>query len=49
MQYDTKKWKTKAMLQRKHNYYTTQMFSSKKENKLQTPLASVQTGLGQRG
>ena len=48
MQYDTEKQKTEARLQRKENYYTTQMFpSSKKGNKPQAPLANVQTELGQ--
>jgi hypothetical protein len=48
MQYDIESHKTKAKLQRKQNYYTTQMFpSSKKGNKLQAPVANMQTGLGQ--
>ena len=48
MQYDIENQKTKVKLQRKQNYYTTQMFpSSKKGNKPQAPLTSVQTRLGQ--
>ena len=48
MQYDTENQKTKAKLQRKQNYYTTQMFpSSKKGNKPHAPLANVQTRFGQ--
>jgi hypothetical protein len=47
MPYDIESHKTKAKLQRKQNYYTTQMFPSKKGNKLQAPIANMQTGLGQ--
>ena len=48
MQYDTENQKTKAKLQRKQNYYTTQVFPSfKKGNKPQAPLTNAQTGLGQ--
>jgi hypothetical protein len=47
MQYDTESHKTKAKLHIKQKYYTTQMFPSKKGNKLQAPAANMQTGLGQ--
>jgi hypothetical protein len=48
MQYDIENQKTKAKLERKQDYYTTQMFpSSKKGNKPQAPLANEQTRLGQ--
>jgi hypothetical protein len=46
MQYDTENQKTKAKLQRKQNYYTTQMFPSlKKETNPKSPSQTCKMGL----